>query len=486
VRLSPLLSLLCGTALLAGCAVGPEYQRPAADVPPEWKLEAPWRDGNPNDAAVKGNWWELFGDSQLNALEQQALAQNQTLHAASAHLQQARDLVTVSASALFPQIGLAAGAARERSSANRPLSSYSIPNTATVQNDFRLDFAVSYEADLFGRVRREVEGARAAAEQARADFENTRLVLTSDLAADYFNLRELDAEIDTVRQSIDLQRRAFDLVSARHDLGAAPGLDVAQQQAQLDTTATQVDLLRNQRAQYEHALATLVGTPAPSFAVEQGVSITSPPVIPVGLPSDLLERRPDVASAERAMAAANAQIGVARAAFFPSIMLSPDVGWESRAFSSLLSAPSLLWSVGVSAAQTLFDAGKTRANVNFTQAGYDAAVANYRHSVLTAMQEVENGITGLATLGRASAEADAAVKDTQRVLDLATDRYTGGIATYLDVVTAQQGLLTNQRQAVQILGQQLLTSVYLLKALGGGWQATGSTAYPGASEAGRR
>ena len=465
------LALLSTAAWLSGCASGPDYKKPELEMPAAWQSEQPFHAAMPNDSALKGNWWETFEDARLNQLEQLALAQNQTLQIAAARLEQARQQVTVSAAGLFPQVNLQAGAARAKISANRPLSAYSTPNQSTVQNNFQLDFAVNYEADLFGRVRRTVEQAKASSEQAAADFENARLVLMSELAADYFNLRELDAEIDVVRQGIALQQRALEFITARHDLGIASGLDLAQQQALLDANRTQLELLQNQRVQYEHALATMTGTPAPQFKLEAALArpVLAPP--PVGLPSDVLQRRPDVASAERAMAAANAGIGVARAAYFPTILLQPNGGWDSNQIGNLLSAPSILWSLGTSLAQNLFDAGKTRAGVKIAEASYTAAVANYRQTVLVAMQEVEDGIDGLALLGRAGMQAEASVHSSQRVLDLANDRYSGGLDTYLDVITAQQTLLTNQRQAVQIHGQLLLTSVYLVKALGGGWQA---------------
>jgi len=466
-------------SLLAGCAVGPDYHRPSADVPPAWQPEAPWQAAAPKDSALKGNWWELFQDPQLNPLVEQALAGNQNLRVAAARLEQAQDQLTIARSALFPGVELSSSATRGKDSANRPLSAYSVPNQSTVQNDFRLGPSVNYEIDLFGRVRREVEGARATAQQAEADFENTRLLLMASLVTDYFSLRELDAEIEVVRRSLDLQNDALTFVSSRHDLGFATGLDLAQQQALYDASATQLELLQVQRAQFEHAIATLVGKPAPSFALAPSSSTPPLPLLPLGLPSDLLQRRPDVASAERAMAAANARIGVARAAYFPSIDLlpgfgSPSVGWESNALSTLFAAPSRLWSIGVSASQTLFDAGKTRANVRFADADYTAAVAGYRQTVLTAMEEVENGITGLVTLERAERQASASVRSAQRAFDIATDRYKGGVDTYLDVITAQQTLLTNQRQAVQIQGQQFTTAVFLVKALGGGWNPAGS------------
>jgi NodT family efflux transporter outer membrane factor (OMF) lipoprotein len=428
----------------------------------------------PNDGALKGAWWRLFQDGPLNPLVERALGGNQNLRVAAARLDRAREQVTVARADLYPLAGLSSSASRVKTSANRPLAAYSLMNQSTVQNDFIVGPTVNYEADLFGRVRREVEGARASAQQAEADFENTRLMVTAQLVTDYFALRELDAEIAVVRHSLELQRDALGFITSRHDLGFATGLDLAQQQALVDSSATQLELLDSQRAQYEHAIATLIGTPAPSFAIAAALSTSSLPAVPVGVPSDLLQRRPDVAAAERSMAAANARIGVARAAYYPSIELGsgfgePAVGWQSTALATLFAAPSRLWSLGLSATQTLFDAGKTRANVRIATADYTAAVAAYRQTVLTAMEEVENGITGLASLDRAVTQADASVTSAQEAFDIATTRYKGGVDTYLEMITAQQVLLGNQRQAVQVRGQQFATAVYLVKALGGGW-----------------
>ena len=460
-------------AAMAGCAVGPDYRRPAADVPPAWVPETPWHAAAPGDAMLKGNWWEEFKDPLLDPLVGRALQNNQSLKVSAARLEQARGQVTVARSYLYPEVALGASAARGKVSANRPLSSYAVPDQSTVQNNFVTGPDVSYEIDLFGRVRRQLEGYRAAAEQAAADFENTRLMLIAQLAGDYFTVRELDSEIDVVNRSLDLERDALTFITSRHDLGYATGLDLAQQQALVQNSAAQLELLQVQRAQNEHAIATLVGTPAAGFRIEPRVTPGALPVLPVGLPSDLLQRRPDVAAAERAMASANARVGVARAAYFPTIELLPAVpgfGWESTAISTLFNAPSQLWSLGLSATQTLFDAGRTRANVRIAEEDYDAAVAGYRQTVLTAIEEVENGITGLTSLDRAAAQANAAVDSAQRAYDIANERYKGGVALYLDVLTAQQSLLGNQRQAVQIHGQQFLTAVYLVKALGGGWE----------------
>jgi len=459
--------------LLAACAVGPDYQRPSADIPAAWTTEQPWRPGKPADTTEKGNWWEIFGDARLNALEADVIAHNQSLQVATERLTQARAQANAASAAFFPAVTGNAGVLRERSSANRPLANYALPNKSTAQTDHGAGFGVQYEVDLFGHVRRQVEAARADAAQAMSDLANARLVLTAEMAAYYFNLCAVDSEIDVVRQNIVAQRRALDFVSSRHDMGVASGLDLAQQKSQLDTTITQIDLLRVQRAQLEHALATLSGAPAPAFTVAPQIVTMNVPAIPVGLPSDLLERRPDVASAERAMAAANARIGVARAAYFPSVPLVGAYGVDSNNIATLFNAASNLWSFGISATQPIFDAGRISANVEFAQAGYRATVAQYRQAVLTALQEVEDGMTGIGNLERASAEADAAVASAQRVVDLANDRYTGGLANYLDVVSAQQALLANERLQAQIRGQQMLVAVFLVKALGGGWQNTG-------------
>jgi NodT family efflux transporter outer membrane factor (OMF) lipoprotein len=463
------LAALGLATLLAACAVGPDYRKPALDLPVAWKLEAPWRESRPADLAPKGPWWQRFQDPTLDALERQALASSPTLAVAAARLAQARAVVGATSAALLPQINLGTRAARSRISANRPLSNYNAPNFATVQDDLVAQLSASYEVDLAGRVQRSVEGVIASAEQSASDFENTRLVLTTDLGTNYYALRATDIELDALARSIALQRRALDLISTRHDLGAASGLEVAQQQALLDTTLTQVDLLKRQRSVYEHAIATLTGSAAPVFALAPDLREVRPPQVPIGVPSDVLERRPDVASAERAMAAANAQIGIATAAFYPSVILGPSIGAESRSLGRLLDAPSLIWSIGVSLTQPIFDAGRIRANVDFARAGYDATVASYRRVVLTAMQEVEDGISGVARLESATAQADVAVASSQHLLDLATARFEGGASAYLDVVTAQQSLLASERLAAQLRGQRLLSSVFLVKALGGDW-----------------
>ncbi|MFP3567514.1 efflux transporter outer membrane subunit [Paraburkholderia sp. SIMBA_030] len=463
-------------ALVAACTVGPDYQRPQAEVPPAWQTDSYWRVAVPSHAPISPDWWSGFGDATLAALETQALAQNQTLAAASAHYAQAKATLANTSAQRIPEVDLAASASRFRISKDRPRTNYAIPTQSTVQNNLQLGATINYDTDLFGRIRREVEGATASAEQSADDLANARLVLSTDLATDYFSLRELDAEIGVLNRSVKLQQQALDYVTAQHDLGAVSGLDVLQQKSQLDSTRVQAQLLLNQRAQFEHAIAALVGVPAPQFAIEPKVLDAQAPSIPLGVPSDVLQRRPDIASAERAMAAANAQIGVAKAAFFPSLTLTPGIGWESTQFASLLSAPSLMWTLGAAVGQVVFDGGRRAANVEFASEGYKATEANYRQTVLNAFQQVQDGITGLSVLDGAAKESHEAVTDAQHLLSLANDRYSGGLVAYLDVITAQQSLLTSERQDVQIHGQQMTLSVALVKALGGGWDVSASAA----------
>jgi NodT family efflux transporter outer membrane factor (OMF) lipoprotein len=464
------LFLVAGVLLLTACAEPREYQRPAVDVPVTWKVEAPFRESAPNDAAPRGPWWERFGDPVLNGLVTQALKANPTLAAAAGRLEQARATLTAVSGQSYPHVALAVRQQRFRISENRPLTNYNSPNFSTTQNDTVILPAVSYEVDLAGRVANNIAGASASAEQSAADFENTRLLMIADLCTAYFNLRQTDIELDVLARSIGLQRQSLEVARARRELGAASGLDLAQQQALIDGTLTQVDLLKRQRAQYEHAVATLTGTPAPAFALAADLKRIPPPAVPIGVPSDILERRPDVAAAERAMASANAQIGIADAAFYPSITLGAGAGVQARTLGSLFSAPSLIWSLGVSLLQPIFDGGRLRGNLDFAKAGYDVTVANYRRTVLNAMQEAEDGIIGLAALERASTQSRVAVDSAKRVAELVGARYEGGVANSLEVIVAQQQLLNSERLASQLDGQRLLTTVFLVKALGGGWE----------------
>ena len=459
-------------ACTVGCTVGPRYKRPTAQVPDTWKGEGPWQAAAPKDAIPKGAWWQIFHDAQLDALERDLLLANQSLSAAQNRLAQARAQARIASSAYFPVVTTDPSGQRVRLSGNRPLEGSTLPLTPDTENVFTVPFNASYELDLFGRVRRTLEAANASLQGSAADLENVRLVLTAELAADYFNLRELDRESEVVKESVDIQQKGLDLVNHRHEGGVANGLEVAQQAALLDSTATQLQLVLQQRAQYEHAIAVLVGKSASAFSLPEAPFNAMPPAIPTGVPSEILERRPDVATSERQMAFENAQVGIAMTAFYPHITLSGEGGWQSRDIATLLSAPSALWSLGGDVLQPIVNGGRNRANLALTRAAYDESVANYRESVLEAFQQVEDGLSGLAMLDQAAKTQQAAVTDSRRALELANNRYVGGVTTYLDVITAQSTLLSNERLATQLLGQQMTTSVYLVKALGGGWDAS--------------
>jgi outer membrane protein, multidrug efflux system len=476
--------ILCLISLLslAGCTVGPRYARPStlAAAPDAWKTQPPWEQAAPKDAIPKGAWWQIFQDQALDAYEQQLLQANQSLIAARDRLNQARSLARVATADYFPQISANPSIVRERGSGNRPLNGASgVLSNGVLQSArpytqgvYTIPFSVSYEADLFGRVRRNVEAANASLQSTAADLGNVQLILTAELAADYFTLRELDAEYQVVEESVGYQRKALDLLNQRHSGGIASGLEVAQQATLLDSTISQAALVQQSRAQYEHAIAVLVGQPAANFSVPVAPLKTTPPSVPLGIPSDVLERRPDIASNEREMAFTNARVGLARAAFYPHITLSGAGGLQSTAITSLFNAPSFFWSLGADALEPVFQGGRNRANLAAAQAAYDESVANYRQTVLTAFQQVEDGISNLSTLSQALSTQAAAVEDARKALDIANNRYVGGVTNYLDVITAQTTLLNNQRLETQLLGQQLVSSVYLVKALGGGWESS--------------
>ncbi|HWI38406.1 MAG TPA: efflux transporter outer membrane subunit [Burkholderiales bacterium] len=466
MKRSAVILALCA----AGCMNPPKYDPPKPAMPVQWKVEEPFRVAQPKDDAPKGPWWESFGDPTLNDLAQKALAGSPTLAASAARLAQARANFTSVSGQQWPQVNAVVRDGRTRITQNRPLNNYAAPNFSTVQTDIVFAAQASYEIDFGGRVASLVSSAKASAEAAQADLETARLILVADLATAYFNLRQTDIELDVLASSIGLQKRSLGLATTRHQLGAGSALDVAQQQALIDTTLTQIDILRRQRALFEHAIATLTGTPAPSFSLPPQKLEMRPPDVPIGVPSDVLERRPDVASAERAMAVANAQVGIANAAFYPSINLGLTYGQESRRSNTLLDVPSLIWTGGITLTQPLFDGGRIKGNYEAAKAAYDVAVANYRRVVLTAMQEAEDGIIGLAALERASNQANVAVESARRTLDLVNARYEGGVAGPLEVIVAQQQLLNAERLASQLVGQRLLTSVFLVRALGGGWQ----------------
>ena len=463
-------AITCG--LLAGCTVGPNYKRPAAPAPaPDaYKTQAPWRVADPKDSLPKGAWWEVFNDAELNAYEQQLLKANQSLLAAEDRLQEARSLARVTSAAFFPQASVDPNASRNRYSGKRP-EVLTLGNPLT-QSTYEIPFFINWEPDLFGRIRRNLEASNANLQATAADMYNLNLILTSELAADYFSLRELDAEYQVVLDSVQIQQKGLQLVEYRHNGGVASGLDLAQQQTLLDSTQTQLYLVKQQREQFEHAIAVLTGNPASTFNVPIRSLTEAPVPIPLGVPSDLLERRPDVAIAERQMAQTNALVGVAKAAFYPQLTLSGAGGFQSTNITSLISAPTAIWSLGGDLLEPVFNGGRNRTNLAFARQSYDESVANYRQTVLVAFQQVEDGLSGLNELSQAETTQNSAVSDAQRALEIANNRYVGGVTTYLDVITAQSTLLTNQRLSVQLLGQQMVTEVALVKALGGGWDAS--------------
>jgi len=458
--------------LLAGCTVGPNYHRPDVATAPAWKEQPPWRTADPKDSIPKGNWWNTFADSELDQYETQALKSNQTIEAARYQLQQARASARITQSGLFPQLTAGISAQRAQTSVGKPTAS-GIPLTSpTLSNDFIIPFNFTWEPDVFGGVRRSVESANATYQASAAALENVRLVIASEVAVDYFSLRELDAEIAVLNSSVEYQNKSLTLVQNRHAGGIASGLDVAQQETLLNSTRTQATLLRQQRAQFEHAIAALVGVPASSFSVPVKPLALPPPAVPIGVPSDVLERRPDIAQSERQMAAQNAQIGVAKSAYYPGINIVASGGFENTGLGSIIGASTGFWALGANVAETVFSGGKRRAQVDFAKSGYGASVANYRQTVLTAFQEVEDSLSGLGVLAEAAETQQQAVNAAQRALQISNDRYTGGLVTYLDVITAEENLLEAQRLATQILGQRLVTSVSLVKALGGGWDSS--------------
>jgi multidrug efflux system outer membrane protein len=458
--------------LFAGCTVGPNYKRPSAPSATKWDVAEPWRESAPKDSIPKGQWWTVFRDDDLNALETQALGANQTLKVSLSRLEQARATAAIQVATLFPTLGVSPTAERQRISGNRPTSGVVFRLKPVTQNTYAVPFTVSYEVDLFGRRRRSIESAEASYQANAADVENVRLLVTSQLAGDYFNLRQLDSEIQILTRTVEALQRGLQLVNSRHAGGVASGLDVAEEETLLNTTRTQAILLQQQRKQFEDAIAVLVGQPAPDFHIAPRVLNAEPPTLDTGLPSDLLERRPDIAEAERQMAAANAQIGVAQAAYYPSLNIFGQGGWQAADIAKLASASSAVWAVGANVAEEIFTGGARRAQVQFARAGYDANVATYRQTVLMAFQEVQDEVTGLIVLIQAQQSQQQAVDAARRTLDISTSRYSGGLVSYLDVVTAQQNLLTDEQQLAVIQGQRLVSSVLLVKALGGGWDAS--------------
>ncbi|MDP9147498.1 MAG: efflux transporter outer membrane subunit [Acidobacteriota bacterium] len=463
--------------LFCGCTVGPNYHRPTAPVPVTWEVQEPWRQSAPKDVIPKGEWWSIFHDEELSSLENQAMDANQNIKIAAARLEQARAVAAIQVSTIFPTLGFQPGTTPnvegQRLSGNRPAAGAAAVTGPITQSATTLPFTVNYELDLFGKRRRSIESAEAAYQGSAAALENARLVVTAELAGDYFSLRQLDSQIGILNRTVEALQKGFELVNSRHEGGLASGLDVAQEETLLRNTQTQALLRLQQRKQFEDAIAVLIGKPAPDFHLTTNeLNAAEPPPVNAGLPSDVLERRPDIAEAEREMASANAQIGVAKAAYYPSIDLFGTAGWQSADILKLANASSIFWAAGANVAESIFTGGARRAQVQYAQAGFDANVASYRGTVLNAFREVQDDLTALTIFIHAQESQQRSVDAARRALDISTSRYRGGLVSYLDVVTAQQNLLNNEQELVSLQGQRLITSVLLVKALGGGWDAS--------------
>ena len=454
----------------AACTVGPNYQRPKAEVPPAFKEAPPagWKEGQPREEIAKGDWWSVFGDPTLNDLEKRATTANQSLKAAVERVDQARALARVTQAQLYPAVQADLSASREHLGANRPYPPGQVATSYTY-NSFTLPLNLSYEIDMVGKVRRSLEASRADYQASVADYQTVLLTLRSDLAQDYFNLRYLDADRAVLRKNLQVQQDFLDLTRHRHDGGLASGLDVAAAETQLDTTKALYVGDERQRDQLEHAIAVLLGKPAAEISLPENPLDLTPPALPAGLPADLLERRPDVAEAERRMAAASARIGVARAAYFPDLSLTGSDGFLSGTFSKLISGPSTEWFITPLLSVPVFQGGRIKANYQYSQAVYQEAVDNYRQQVLTAFQQVEDGLSDLRVLEDQGQAQELAVQASQRTMNISTARYKEGLAEYLEVLTAENTLLQNQRTSAQILGMRLVSTVQLIDALGGGW-----------------
>jgi NodT family efflux transporter outer membrane factor (OMF) lipoprotein len=470
-------------AALGGCTVGPAYHRPGTDAPQAYKeLTAAqfkdtdgWKVAVPQDQIIRGQWWELFGDPQLSALEEQVKSSNQTVAAAYASFMQARALVRQAQAQYWPTLTVGASVTRSHQPAIGAAAGATGTGSATgptTGNEFSLPFDASWTPDLWGRVRNLVKGNIAAAQASAADLANAQLTAEAELAVDYFQLRSQDQLIALTNATVKAYSESLDYNRAQFETGIGSDEAVAQAQVQLETTEAQATNLGIARAQYEHAIAVLVGQPASTFSVPTITQNVQPPAIPLGVPSQLLERRPDVAADERLMAQANAQIGVADAAYFPTLTLSASAGFESTTAADWLTWPARFWSVGPSLSETIFDGGLRSATVAQYRAAYDQAVATYRQTVLTAFQQVEDNLASLRILSQELRQQDLAVTFSQRYVNLATDRYRLGLDPYLDVITAQTSLFSNQQTAVTLRLQQLTASVQLIEGLGGGWDAS--------------
>jgi NodT family efflux transporter outer membrane factor (OMF) lipoprotein len=462
--------------LLDGCTVGPNYHRPTAPAPPSFKEQPPpnppggtWSQAQPGDELNKGKWWEIYGDPKLNSLEEQVTVSNQTLLAATQRYLEAREQIRVVRADMFPTLGVGASASREQLSQNRAVY---VPGATTTYGDFAIQGQATWEPDLWGRVRRGMEAAKANAQASAADLAGVDLSLRSELAVDYFQLRGLDLQEQLLNSTVVDYQRSLELTQRRFDGGVASDADVAQAQTQLESTRSQAIDVGVARASYEHAIATLIGAPASTFTLAPIPLDLTLPAVPAMLPSQLLERRPDIAAAERRVQAANAQIGIAISAYYPNITLSGGGGFESGNIGTLIQGPAALWALGASASELLFDAGRRQAITEQSRQAYEASVADYRQSVLNSFQEVEDNLSALRILHEESQSENSAVASAERSLKISTNRYKGGVTSYLEVLTAQTAQLTNQRTAADITTRQFAASVLLVRAIGGGWDTS--------------
>jgi NodT family efflux transporter outer membrane factor (OMF) lipoprotein len=460
------------TLLLGGCSLAPPLKPPSLPAVDTYKEMGPWTTAQPADRLPRDSWWTLYDSTELDALQKRLLAGNPSLAAALGDYAQARALSDQARAGLFPTLGGSAGATRNRESVHAPLRG---PTTPINYNDISLSGSVSYELDLWGQIRNEVAAGNATAAASAADLENARLSLIAQLVDDYIQLRGLDRNSAILDATVTTYSRALSLTQQRHDAGIAPGLDVSQAQTQLDAARSQVEQTLAQRALMEHAIAALLGEPASAFSLEPGIVELSLPRIPTGLPSSLLQRRPDVAAAERRMVAANANIGVARAAYFPSLTLGAQGGYQSTRISNWLSAPSSFWAIGPNAVLSVFDGGLHRAQVAQARAEFDTAAANYRGVAIGAFQQVEDSLATLNHYHDAAVQEKAALDAAQHTLDLSMQLYVKGAVDYLSVVTAQTAVLQAQLEALSLDTLQLRASVDLIRALGGGWVEPGDT-----------
>jgi len=451
--------------------VGPNYVRPAVESPPAYKEAIPWKQAEPRDHEPRGKWWDVFKDPELDLLLAQVEVSNQTIKGAEARVREARALTQSARAALFPLVSANVGATRSGSSRASTNNAGNTVQLGGVHNNYNVELDVSWEVDLWGRVRRTVEASEASAQASVADLESAKLSAQAQLAEDYFLLRVQDAQIRLLNDTVDAYQRSLQLTRNQYAVGVAARADVAQAETQLKSTQAQAIDAGILRAQLEHAIAVLLGKPPADFSIAAEVTPTEFPVIPTGLPSELLERRPDIAAAERRAAAANAQIGVAEAAFFPSLTLSATGGFQSSVLSQLFTLPSRYWSIGSALAQVIFDAGLRRAQTDQAIATYDENVANYRQTVLMGFQDVEDNLAALRILEQEAAVQDEAVKSARESLTITLNQYRAGTANYLAVVVAQAIALSNERTALGILGRRLVASVALIKALGGGWNS---------------